>query len=137
MPTEERQGTRQRRVAQETAIPFSSPALPQSAVKEIPEQVEAELCWPSGPVVHGRSNSHIEPEVLALTQRDLYFRNDVPVCCCSGLQFAICEEFHHWCPGTACRTVWCEDFSGCSAEEVGIRDLFRVGRQFEARLDLK
>src|SRR4030095_5120248 len=98
---------------------------------------EPELRRSPGPVIHWRSNTHVESNVLTLAQSDLHFRDDVPVCPCTGFQLAIGQELYHRGPCTARWAIRHKHLSRGSSEEVSIGDLLRVCRQFKPCLNLK
>src|ERR1700722_9945392 len=56
------------------------PALVQSSVKPIPQQVEHNLFGPSGSIRNRNAQSKIRADMLPLTDGHLHLRQDVPIC---------------------------------------------------------
>src|SRR4030095_13112990 len=109
----------------------------QATVEEIPQDVKCELLRSPCRVVHRCSVAHAGAHMLALVECELYFRDDVPVCCGSGDEITFSEELHHRCPCSANAAVLCEHLSRCASPIKNAGSFCRVGGQLKSGLDLK
>src|SRR5205807_6651052 len=78
-----------------------SPALPQSAVKPVPQEIKDSLDGAVGCVRDGNAKTEIGADVLALAERHLELRDDVPIRCRVRGEVAASDEFRHGSPHAA------------------------------------